>query len=79
MINVEQNMPVYVKIEEYKDVLELMNMVKTKLDDAKNILNHISELKNEEDAELESWRLSIEDMDKKIQFIDHALFEPERY
>jgi hypothetical protein len=72
-------MPVYVKVDEYKDVLDLMNMIKAKLGDAKEILNHLTELKNEEDAELESWKLNVEDIEKKITFIDSALFEPEHY
>jgi hypothetical protein len=75
----QKGMPVYVKVDEYKDVLDLMNMIKTKVNDAKSILNHLNELKNEEDAELEAWKLNIEDIDKKIDFIDTALFEPEQY
>ncbi|MFW5745959.1 MAG: hypothetical protein ACOCWQ_00220 [Nanoarchaeota archaeon] len=74
-----KGMPVFVKVDEYKDVLDLMNMVKTKLGEAKNILNHLNELKNEEDAELESWKLNIDDISKKVEFIDNTLFEPEKY
>ena len=75
----KKGMPVFVKVDEYKDVLDLLNMIKTKVNDAREILNHINELKNEEDAELESWKLNIEDIEKKVEFIDHALFDPEQY
>jgi len=69
-------MPVFVKIEEYKDVLDIMNMIRNKLGEAKTILAKINELKNEEDAELELWHSGVEEVERKIDFVDRALFEP---
>ncbi|MBW2979293.1 hypothetical protein DRZ77_01115 [Candidatus Woesearchaeota archaeon] len=69
-------MPVYVKVDEYKDVLDLLNMIKNKLAEAKELLSRINELKNEEDAELELWHSGIEEIEKKIEFVDKALFRP---
>ena len=40
-------MPVYVKIDEYKDVLDLIKMIKNKLAEAKELLSRVNELKNE--------------------------------
>lgn len=68
--------PVYVKIKEYKDVLDVMNMIKNKIDDAKSTLARLNELKNEEDAELELWKAGIEEIEKKVAFVDRALFQP---
>lgn len=73
----KDGMPVFVRIEEYKEVLDIMNMVKNKIDQAKEILGRINELKNEEDAELELWRSGIEEVERKIMFVDKTLFEPE--
>ena len=69
-------MPVFVKIEEYKDVLDIMNMIKHKIEEAKETLGKINELKNEEDAELELWHTGIEEVERKIVFVDKVLFEP---
>jgi hypothetical protein len=69
-------MPVFVRIEEYKDVLDIMNMIKNKLEEAKTILAKINELKNEEDAELELWHSGVDEVERKIDFVDRALFEP---
>ena len=71
-----EEMPVYVRIDEYKDVLDIMNMIRNKIDNAKEILNKINELKNEEDAELELWHTGLEEVERKIVFIDKTLFEP---
>ena len=62
-------MPVFVKIEQYKDVLDVVNMIKNKIEDAKKTLGKVNELKNEEDAELEMWHASLEEVERKIEFI----------
>lgn len=73
----EELMPVYVKVEEYKEVLELINLIKNKIREAKQTLEDINRLKNEEDAELEIWQTSIEEVERKMDFIDKMMFEPE--
>ena len=70
-------MPVFVKIEDYKDVLDVVNIIKNKIDDARKTLEKIKELKNDEDAELEVWNNSLNEIERKVDFIDKTLFEPE--
>lgn len=72
----EEGMPVYVRIEEYKDVLDVMNLVKSKIAEARETLAKLNDLKNEEDAELELWHTSLEEIERKVDFADKALFEP---
>lgn len=72
----EEGMPVYVRIEEYKDVLDVMNLIKNKIAEAKETLAKLNDLKNEEDAELELWHTSLEEVERKVDFADKALFEP---
>ena len=73
----EREMPIYVRIEEYRDVLDVINMIKNKLEEARAILQEINELKNEEDAELERWEQGLEAIERKVKYIDKTLFEPE--
>ncbi len=70
-------MPVFVKIEDYKDVVDVVDLLKAKLDEAKEILGKINQLRNEEDAELNLWTNELEEIDKKVAQIDKLLFEPE--
>lgn len=70
------DMPVYVRIDEYKDVLEVVKMLKGKLEEAKETLAQIQQLRNEEDAELESWKAGLSDVEQKIEHLDSSLFEP---
>lgn len=69
-------MPVYVKIDDYKEVIDIMELIKNKIDEAKTILNNIYEIKNQEDAELDEWNNEIDEVERKIEFIDKSLFEP---
>ena len=72
----EEKMPVFVRIDDYKDILDVINMIKNRIAEAKETLGKINELKNEEDAELELWQTGIEEIERKTEFIDKTLFEP---
>jgi uncharacterized protein YfkK (UPF0435 family) len=73
----ERQAPIFVKVEEYKDVLDILDLVKSKIKEAKTTLHEINDLKNQEDTELAIWSNEIADIEKKVEFIDHTLFEPE--
>lgn len=69
--------PVFVKIEEYKNVIDVLELIKDRLEEAKRTLADINQMKNEEDEELDAWRNTLNDIEKKIENIDRTLFEPE--
>lgn len=73
----DKQLPVYVKIDEYKEVIDIMNLIKTKIDEAKKILNNIYEIKSQEDAEIDEWNNQLEEVERKVNFIDNTLFEPQ--
>ena len=72
-------MPVYVKIDDYKEVLQVIGIIKDKIAAAKEIIGKINELRNEEDAELELWHSGLEEVERKVDFVDRSLFKPESY
>ena len=74
-----EKMPVFVKVDEYHDVLNLMKTIRKKLEEAKETLLKVNDLKNEEDHQLEMWQNTLDEIEKKIDFIDHSLNEPEQY
>ena len=73
----EKGMPVFVKIDEYKDVLEVMDLLNEKLEKAKEIIAKINELKNEEDTELELWQAELEEIERKLNFVNRSLLKPD--
>ena len=73
----EGNAPIFIKINEYKDVIDTIDLIKTKIEEAKKNLEKIKDLKDKEDTEMDSWASTLDDADQKINEIDKALFEPE--
>ena len=69
--------PVYVKLEEYKNILALVDTLKAQLMSAKDTLNEIRKLKQEEDVELEIWQTVVTEIENRITFIDNTITEPE--
>ena len=72
-----EEMPVFVRIEDYKEVISIMGMIKEKIEEAKEKLGKLNDLKNEEDAEIELWHTGLEEVERKVLFVDKTLFEPE--
>ena len=66
--------PVFVKIEEYKEVLDIIDVIKAKLGKARDTLNQINVLKEEEDRELAAWTGNIDDIADRVDGIDRAIF-----
>ena len=72
-------MPVFVKVDEYEDVLNLIRSVRSKVEDAKDLLVKIDDVKKDEDNQLQHWKNTLNEIEKKIDFVDHSLNEPEHY
>ena len=66
-------MPVYVKIDDYKEVLEVMNGLQSKINSAKDLLAHIEEVKSEEEAELDNWKIGLADVEEKLAALNSVL------
>lgn len=67
---------VFIKIDEYNDILDIIALINAKVKEAKLLLEKINELKNQEDLEIDKWKNSIEDIERKLKFVDQTLFEP---
>lgn len=68
--------PVFVKIKDYNDVLAIVKILRKKITGAKDTLQRLHNLRDEENQELLEWSKNLEDITEKIGFIDKALMEP---
>ena len=73
----QENAQVFIKIDEYKKTLETVKVIKAKLEEAREILKRISELKIEEYNQLGKWDSSLEEVEKKMASVNDALGKPE--
>ena len=65
--------PVFIKIDQYKNVLDIIEVLKAKVKEAKNQLSKVQQLKNQEDAELEEWSSELAEIEKRVEGIDSSL------
>ena len=74
----DQSAPVFVKVEEYKEILDVLEMIRAKIKEIRETLGNINSLRNEEDTEIAMWNATIIDIEKKVDGIDKVMFEPDR-
>jgi len=67
--------PIFVKVDEHEDIKDMINLIKSKINESKDVLGNIQKLKQEEESELQAWKAEIEDVERKVQFINSTLFE----
>ena len=70
--------PVFVKIDEYREILDILDMIQSKVKEVRDTLSSINSLRSEEEAEVAMWNRTISDIERKIDSIDKMLFEPEQ-
>ena len=72
---VPEEKAIFVKIDKYKEAIDTLEIIKEKLKTAQAVLNELRELKRKEEAELEEWQNSINDIKEKLTLVDNNLFE----
>jgi len=72
----DQKAPVFVKLDEYKDIMDIVGLMREKIGQAKFLLDKIAELKAQEDRELGAWAKELEEVEQSLGNVDKALGEP---
>ncbi|RJQ20734.1 hypothetical protein C4580_03470 [Candidatus Woesearchaeota archaeon] len=72
----DQKAPVFVKLDEYKDMMDIVSLMREKIGQAKFLLDKIAELKSQEDQELAAWAKELEEVEQSVGAVDKALSEP---
>ncbi|MEK6808799.1 MAG: hypothetical protein AABY14_03880 [Nanoarchaeota archaeon] len=68
---------VYVKIEDYKGVLAILENIKEKLEDAKSSIERLKKIRIQEDTEFGQWEASLTEIEKRTEAIDKELLGQE--
>ncbi len=76
-MNGKKDMVIYVKLEEYNEVKEIVELIKEKLKQTRYLLSNITELKNKEDAEIEGLASELSSVEARIDVVNKTLREPE--
>ncbi len=68
---------IFIKLSDYKAIVELVNSLHNKLDKAKKLISDLEAIKKEEESELDQWKEIVSNLGQKLEFIEGTLFEPE--
>ncbi len=66
---------VFVRIDRYRELYEIIRQIRSKLDEAKQVLKKVKDLKSQEDSELENWDNELATVEKKLAEISGAMTE----
>lgn len=66
---------VFVRIDRYRELYDVIRQIRAKLDDAKQVLGRIKDLKSQEDSELESWEKELATVEQKLSEVSGAMTE----
>ncbi|MBN2454223.1 hypothetical protein JXB11_01620 [Candidatus Woesearchaeota archaeon] len=69
--------PLFVKIEHYTEITDTIAGIKSKLDEAKEVLIKLDDVKQKEDNELLKWQAELEEAEKRLKSITEQLPKPE--
>lgn len=70
--------PVFVKIDDYQDVVDIVALMRDRISQARMLLDKIREIKAREDEEISTWLQELQQVESRVQHIDSVLSEPER-
>jgi hypothetical protein len=70
--------PTFVAVDDYKKIINDTNMIRGKLMEAENFVRRLGDIKNEEERAFEKWRTQLEDVEKKLGYVDQLIAKAER-
>jgi hypothetical protein len=66
--------PIFVKIDQYKELSKALAAVDQKLKEASVLLGELQRLKAEEDGQLAAWQASLDEVKARATELHNALF-----
>lgn len=70
----KNNGPIFVDINSFKTMLDGVDTIKQDIKKSEDILQSLNKIKDSKDKELERWRLQLEDIQRKISYVDKVIF-----
>ena len=66
------NVPIYVKVEKYRDLVSVLKKIETKLETVDKTIEKINSLKEKEEKQLKEWNDNIADVKDRVSGITDA-------
>ena len=66
--------PIFLSVQDYQAILNGVTAMKSKLSATDESFRKLHEIKSAQDKQLEGWRTSLEDVQRKLTYVDEVLF-----
>ena len=70
-----ENVPVYVKVDKYKELVQVLKATTAKLASIDKTIIKINELKAQEDEQLRKWNDNLADVKTRLEKINTAFYD----
>ena len=70
--------PAFIAVEDYKRIVNDTNSIRAHVMNAESFAKKLSELKADEERALERWRMHLEDVEKKLAYVDQLIEKAEK-
>ena len=70
-----ENVPIYVKVDKYKELLEILKTINNKLQTVDKTIAKINDLKAQEDTQIQAWNDNLADIKARLEKINQAFYE----
>ena len=75
IVDYDPESPLFVNMDGYKEILGDIDNMKNELKDAEELIGRLNDIKNAKDKEFEKWRSELEDIQRKLLYVDKVIFE----
>lgn len=65
--------PVFVKIDKYKGILSIVEVINKKITGLRQMLAELEELKDKEAGEIEEWKSNLDQVTRKLESMQEEL------
>lgn len=70
---IKESNPIFVKLDKYSEILEIVEVVNKKIDNVKKLLSELEELKHKEDDEIMNWEKNLDEITHKVESLKDEL------
>ncbi len=67
----------FVSVGDYETIMESIGTIQHNIEETEQHLTRMTDLSNTEEKILDQWRNHLEDMEKKLSYVDQVIFEGE--
>ncbi len=70
-----ENVPIYVKVDKYKELVDTLKAITTKIESIDRTIEKVNQLKAQEDLQLQAWSENLGDIKARMEKINKSFYD----